>query len=815
MALGNMPNKKNTIKFSAIGSLVILLLPFTLKAQTVEVNIKDSLTNTKLPFATIRLAVPGDSTLNRSYSTDKNGNCSFVGPKLDFLLSVSYIGYQEIKKKFTLPLSNLKISLSLIRASDFLKEVTISSKVPVITQIPEGYVYNIDRTTADINVNTGQLLKKLPGVNAEQSGELRLQGKPVSIYIDGKPSLLSGTELTKYLQSLNLQDVRNLKVLATPPANYDAAGGAIIEINTNKGLLPGISTRVDANGGTHDKYGAAVNLSYKSKIYTGRYNVNYDHGNYFKNSGYTQTNKNTPDSLRNYVFNNHSGNNANNTTNITLNNDFSFNARNTLGITFKFSDFNFQPAFNNSLLSVLDGSGRLRQTQSLSRRDESASHLFFIDLNYRVLLGKKGANMTFDTYYWKRKASNTYALGTETITESTGDFENTALLNNSSQDLEIKSAALNFSDPINKYITFLAGAKVTDFAIDGQFNNALLESGSYRNDPELTYQIAYRENVYAGFISAYGTIKKLQYSIGLRGEGTSLNLNTNRSNSLTNDGTDFFKPFPVASFNYNLSAASALGLAYSRRIFRVSYSQLNPIDFRVDPSTIQRGNPALTPSTTNNIVLSYNYQLNASHTFVLSSSYLSENNPYTYFTLPDSTANTYINEPRNYKNFKYLTLSLSQQHTITKKVSVNLNLLATEQIYNLSNLGLPKPNSVVSYRASLTADFKFWKNAVFEVYGNFKSRSTTPFGTGAAYQYIDISASKRFLRDNLVVNLSCTDVFNINKSKFENDSPFYLNSGFAKTETRIGQLSLSYKFGKTAKNNIRDYTPQEDTRFKN
>ncbi len=784
-------------------------------AQNITVSIKDSVTMEQLSFATVELNIEGSGKSN-NYSTDVKGILVLEKPKNIFQLKVSYVGYKT--NLFTVDPTKVDhlIILKISKTSNFLKGLTITAKAQVITQTPNGYVYSVDRNTAEINVNTAQLLKKLPGIVPEQNGELRLQGRPIVFYIDGKPSLLSGTELNKYLQTLNLQDVKNLKILTNPPANYDASGGSVIDITTNKQIIPGISARVDANGGTHDKYGAALNLNYNSSKYTGKYSVNYDHSNLYRRSGYTQLNKNGPDSLRNYEFSSQANNSPSNSTNVVLNNDFALDKNNTIGLTVKFSNFNNEPSITSSQLDISNSSDKLLQQQNLYRIDQSNSNLFYVDLNYRLSLNKKGTSLTFDSYYWKRDAKNYYTILEDNfsngmpISQVGEDVSNYSL-----QKLDIKSTSLALLHPVNKYITFSSGVKLTTFKIDGTFNNQILLNNLFVTDPNQTYQLHYQEDVYAGYISVSGKYKELQYSLGIRGEGTILKLNTMRDDGLTENNNHFFDPFPVAGIVYSVSGQSSISASYGRRIYRVSYSQLNPIDFRIDPSTIQRGNPSLTPSTTDNFNLNYNYQLNNKHNFSISASYLKETNPYTWITLPDSNSTTFISEPKNYKEFNYLTVNLNQQHVLSKKISLTANLLASEQKYDLSNLSLPNPKSVISYRASISLSIKPAKNTNFEIFGNFKSHSTTPFGTGAQYQYIDVSASKRLLNDNLTVSLNINDIFNLNKSNYLNNSPFYNNLGFIKNETSIAQLALSYRFGKTKKNTIKDYTPQEDSRFKN
>ena len=61
----------------------------------------------------------------------------------------------------------------------------------------------------------------------DKDDNISLAGKNgVSIYIDGKPSPLSGSDLTNYLKSLQSSQMESIEIITNPSAKYDAAGNA-------------------------------------------------------------------------------------------------------------------------------------------------------------------------------------------------------------------------------------------------------------------------------------------------------------------------------------------------------------------------------------------------------------------------------------------------------------------------------------------------------------------------------------------------------------------------------------------------------------
>ena len=90
--------------------------------------------------------------------------------------------------------------------------------------------------------NSLEAIKRLPGVITSPTGGLTLNGKGVTIYIDGAPSTLNGTDLQNYLSSLPANAIEKVELIYNPGAAYDAnASGSIINIITSSKRLKGVN----------------------------------------------------------------------------------------------------------------------------------------------------------------------------------------------------------------------------------------------------------------------------------------------------------------------------------------------------------------------------------------------------------------------------------------------------------------------------------------------------------------------------------------------------------------------------------------------
>ena len=159
-----------------------------------------------IEFATVALLK--DSVLFKTTFTEKDGVFSF--DKLGYgkyLIKISVVG-SPIYQTDTLVLaaSQTVIALSDIKmkaGATNLKEVNISGQKAFVERKIDRTVVNVDALISNAGTTALDVLSKSPGVNVDQNGAISLKGKNgVSIFIDDKPTYLSGSDLENYLRSL-------------------------------------------------------------------------------------------------------------------------------------------------------------------------------------------------------------------------------------------------------------------------------------------------------------------------------------------------------------------------------------------------------------------------------------------------------------------------------------------------------------------------------------------------------------------------------------------------------------------------------------
>ena len=111
---------------------------------------------------------------------------------------------------------------------DTLKKTNELSEVTVYGSKKQYLKVESDKTTINVRdnamLNSGSSLeavKKIPGVITSPTGSITLNSKGVTIYIDGTPSSLSGTDLQNYLATLPANAIEKVELIYNPGASFD------------------------------------------------------------------------------------------------------------------------------------------------------------------------------------------------------------------------------------------------------------------------------------------------------------------------------------------------------------------------------------------------------------------------------------------------------------------------------------------------------------------------------------------------------------------------------------------------------------------
>jgi len=274
-------------KILSIGVILITTLAFSqTKSFKISGKITSEVDNISLESATVYLQRIADSSLISYTITDKNGNFNLEGKTNDkkVNLYISYVGYQTHfqivdvnKEQINLETIHLKVS------TNALDEILIKSVAPVTIK-KDTLEFNVSSFKTKEDAVIEDLLKELPGVEVDEDGNIKVNGKSVNkILVNGKPFF--GSDPTITTKNLSKDIIEKIQVLDTKTDAEAFAGeegdksnktiNLVIKEENNKGVFG----RVAAGVGTDKRYEAAGMFNYfdndqRISVLAGQNNIN-------------------------------------------------------------------------------------------------------------------------------------------------------------------------------------------------------------------------------------------------------------------------------------------------------------------------------------------------------------------------------------------------------------------------------------------------------------------------------------------------------------------------------------------------------------
>ncbi|MTI29306.1 carboxypeptidase-like regulatory domain-containing protein, partial [Xanthovirga aplysinae] len=217
-----------------------------------------------LPGASVVLRIAGDSTLQMGDYTNTEGN--FILQKIhpgNYLLEVHFVGYSTYSTIFQIDSNRSNYDAGeIILKNVQLDGVEINAQREIISRKPDRTVLNIANSVYSTGENGFSLLRVVPGLNVDSSGEITFRGnQQIVVYVnDRKVNINSKEQLTSYLKSIPSENIRSVEVIPVPGARYDAEGNvAVVNIYTKKqmefGLMGGVNARYNQNKVTGNNLG--------------------------------------------------------------------------------------------------------------------------------------------------------------------------------------------------------------------------------------------------------------------------------------------------------------------------------------------------------------------------------------------------------------------------------------------------------------------------------------------------------------------------------------------------------------------------------
>lgn len=572
-------------------------------------KVLDSSDNLAVELATVYLSAQ-DGSIITGTTSDAEGAFLLLAPKSTAQLTVQMVGYKTYSQTISID-KDINIGNILLELDQqMLQSATVTSRVNMLEVKVDKIVMNVSQSAFSSGSNALELLKKAPGVTIDKDGNIQLNGKSVSIWIDGRPSQLNGKSLEALLRSTNSESIEKFELMANPSAKYDASGqGGIIDIKTKRNFLQGLNGSVGLGGGSMYfkdlerlpyQQSAWMNLSYRTdkthsflNVYEGRYDtpVKVINDFYAMNSPLAMDQKGY--SYMNTIFNAY---------NIKIGTDWFIDDKNTVGIIYNVPGSFMDGFADNSQTQTFDSNGLIAHTSTFIENTSKALQQN-VNLNYtHVFDPNKSQEITANIDYYNN-SSKDISTQIDTNYAITPVFKPESIsrqMMDTRSIYDIYSAKADYQSVILGLFMLESGAK---WALS-KTDNKSIESITLQPDKNEAFK--YAEHIGAAYASLSGALSpKLTFKLGLRAEYTyshgdwiSSDLQTQRC---------YLDVFPTAFVGFRPNDKWMLSTSYTRRIDRPSYSHLNPAKFYVDANTFLIGNPDILPQYSDNLSLNTMY----------------------------------------------------------------------------------------------------------------------------------------------------------------------------------------------------------------
>ncbi len=523
-----------------------------------------------------------------------------------YYVDAKFIGYEHtLKNEIEISRENPEVNIGVIQlipASENLQEVNVVAQDRPI-------VYNIDKKVVDPSQfpttaggTATDVLANTPSVVVDIEGNVTMRGSSnFTVLVDGRPTPFDPADA---LEQIPASTIRNIEIITNPSAKYDPDGNAgIININTKKSKLTGVSGIMNASGDTNGSYSGDFLLNFKREKFN--FFVNGNLQNRQREGEYSSINKSfsTPDT----IFTISDGYNQRGRESWSLKTGFDYYINDYNTLTFSIGG-NDRKSTSDGLSDTHEYSSEYDLKSSTNQLGERSGKELSMSLDYRKTFEKDEQELTAYLYY-ETGNSEDYSLYNRYF-----DFNTDSLISGqknweAGNDQQFRFKA-DYVHPFTEQLKLEAGYQLR-IDRDYEWNDVHWYTGFEDYKPSEDSEYYSDTYFYRNIHSLYSTFSQsgsfFGYQLGLRTEYTNRSLEYSKQDEpSTINRWDFF---PTVHLSFQLPSEQQIITSYSRRIDRPRGYYLEPFMTYVDAYNVRVGNPDIEPEYINSYEIGYQKQL--------------------------------------------------------------------------------------------------------------------------------------------------------------------------------------------------------------
>jgi iron complex outermembrane recepter protein len=718
----------------------------------------------------------------------------------DYFLQIRNIEFNTYTtKRFSVNQNDLidLENILLTPSNTRIDEVVVTAQKALIEVHPDKMVFNVASSVNAAGSNGLELLSKAPGVLLDMDNNIILQGKSgVIVYINGRPSRLSGQDLTNLLRGMRSDNIESVEIITNPSSKYDAEGTAgIINIVMKKNLSAGFNGNVITgfSRGDYSRSNIGSTFYYNSNKISSSSGISLSDDDFAerfdelaKQSGYVLDKDIS-------ALNNRKGININTGLDYTLSekSTFSFDGR------FLLSKNNNKLQSNTTITDAMNPSAaEILKAETLDRIPSSNVNL---NLNYRFIPNAK-SKFSADLSYGRfssnkdtRQPNTYYSVSDNTVLRRVNSQYD------SDTYIDLWSGLLDYENKIGPF-NLSTGAKYSYITTDNRLAFYNITEGNPVFDINRSNDFTYLEKVAALYaIVNVKPLPKITLNAGVRLENTS-SLGSLESSVPVDDSEvsrNYTDLFPNIGLAFNDDKNHAISLNYGRRITRPNYQSLNPFESRASELSAWKGNPFLKPNYITNYQVTYAFKrkLVIANTYSITRDFFA-----TIFEIADEKGNRLV--PRNMDKATNNGLTVSYPYQVAKWWE-----FASFFVYNYSTFKGDLEGTVIDLEAHIynfrfQNSFKLPEGILMELTYYWNSPWIWRGSVNIDQHHgLNFGIRKDFMKKKLLVQLTGNDLFRTGSDfRYRSNYGGMVVDGVVSFDNQRLGFTLTYNFGSQQEN---------------
>ncbi|WP_300674372.1 TonB-dependent receptor [Soonwooa sp.] len=501
-----------------------------------------------------------------------------------------------------------------------IESVTITKQV--FKKQSDRFVYDVAASPVAKGNTTFDLLKQTPLISTTDDKTLTIAGKSNAIiYLNSRKTNMDADSLTQFLKNTPAENIQKIEVITMPGSEYQVeASDGIINIVLKKKTSDGLNGnfRMTNTQAKYNSSSSSVSLNYRKNKLGISANLSGSDDN----------------DAQFYVLKN--GNETGSTTsvgNVTepeknlggyLNIDYQLTDKSNLALTWNTWASKSKNTTIDLFNTLTDSNEKSIYTRSFNH-DNSRSYNNSWNLNYELKTDSLGSKLNLNAAYLKYKRIQN-SVNNTLLSDIDGTYGDVAqyVVQDIPQKIDNFSAMVDYIKKFKNDLTLSVGGNYNKTKTDNNTKyetTFIIPAKSPESDPNY---FVYDENIYGMYLTLEKKFSdKLSGKIGSRYEitnsvGTSDHPPVDRPDMARVEQN--YKNFlPYLSANYAINDKNNISYAFSSRMRRPNFWELNPVRNILTDTNYTQNNPFVKAASTYNQELTYMYK--SAYFLILSHSY--------------------------------------------------------------------------------------------------------------------------------------------------------------------------------------------------